>query len=205
MSKLIYRSLKDTITISALTILQLPMYLRHPTLALIDLSSFFHYFFNRKAYFPDNDQFAYGELSLHSLQKILSTLNSEKYTTFLDLGSGKGKCCFYAHMKGYTSRGVELNPAFTSFSSLMNKLFFRNRITFIKGDFLSLAQQKADIVLLSPLCMDEQDLKSFGKKLVTTSRVVIAVGCPLPDVPVSRTMPCLTSWGITACYIHSSQ
>ncbi len=200
---LILTAFRDTITQLSLTVLQLPIYIRHPSLIILDCLSFFHYFFHRSDYFKKHQELTYGELSYYSFRKLIRVISPKKNSHFVDFGSGKGKLCFYGTLLGLHCQGIEINEGFYRFSMSRLPWLFKNNISFKHEDFKDVSLENTDILLISPLCLSKDTLTNLSKKKMPSNLHILSIAEPYPGLSITKRMACITSWGITVCYYHS--
>lgn len=149
----------------------------------------------------------YGETPLPTLEKIVRAFEIHPKNKWLDLGSGRGRGCFWiSEIWGCQARGIEWVPQFASKASLIAKHLpscqseFQN-IHFEKGDF-----SWPDVVYLCGTCMSDEEIESLLIPMESLRRgtKVISITEPLkhPSYKLIRSIPVSFVWGETDAYLQ---
>lgn len=118
----------------------------------------------------------YGEMDYSGLDKILEFFSDRTFTSFLDIGSGRGKLCLY--MCGFDSIiksiGVELvqerhTDALVLKSKLNSYPNLISKLELINGDFmnfdLSVLKSTSPLIWISNLCFDSELTNRLFEKI----------------------------------------
>lgn len=192
-------------------------YLKDFRFALADLClSFLCLFFNpyrvsRKFLQKKGEEkvYVYGETPLQTLHKIVSELDLQKNDAFFELGSGRGKGCFWVcSFVGCKTVGIEWVPLFSFFSKGIAKLLFFKNLSFCTKNFHNTSFEKATALYLYSTSMEEKEiallLKKFEKELPFKAKVV-TISSPLPQnfsFKLKKMFPVQFIWGETTAYLH---
>lgn len=149
----------------------------------------------------------YGETPYRTFHKIASLCDLTSKDTWLELGSGRGKGCFWmAHFVGCKVIGIEKILPFSWISRLV-KAVTRTKVSFIQNDFLTFDFSKATCVYLYGTTMNDEMVKKIVDKMeqLPSSARVISVSAPLP---IRSYLQCIGSfplsfpWGETEGYFY---
>ena len=176
-------------------------YYRNVRFALVDLGfCFFAFFFNpyricRKF----TGTHSYGETPLTTFAEIAKAAGLTKEDVFVDLGSGRGKLCFWASLWiGCECRGIEQVPNLVRQSKWLTKAF-RVPVRFDQGKMETADLSHATVVYLYTIEWDETLLMQMqhGARLIT-------IGAPvdLEGFAVVKTVEARYPWGIADAYIQ---
>lgn len=124
----------------------------------------------------------YGETPITTLEKIINYLQLSSDDVFLELGSGRGKGCFWvSQIVGCTVIGVEKVPYFASTSDLLSRFFRTSNLKFITLDMEKADVSQATCIYLDTTGMSEGQLIKLGKQMenIQDGARVITVSNPL--------------------------
>ncbi len=165
---------------------------RRPRFAAVDLAlGFCSLFFNSYRICKTT----YGETPLRTFQQIALAADLSSEDHYLELGSGRGKTCFWAsHFIGCKVKGVESVPLFARLS----KALFQEAI-FVCESMFETDLSKADVVYYYHL---EGKLPRFetmrpGSRLVTISEPIDSQAFALV-----KSIDVEFPWGTTQAYIQ---
>lgn len=150
----------------------------------------------------------YGETPPASLHRIASFCEISSSDTWLELGSGRGKGCFWiANFIGCRTIGIEKVSLFYRLSNAIRWCMQIDRLSFVKADIAEADFSSATCVYLYSTCMSEADLEVLAQKMkaLPSGAKVVAVSAPLPEtphLPVSGSFPLSFPWGDTEGYLH---
>jgi SAM-dependent methyltransferase len=119
----------------------------------------------------------YGEMDYSGIDQIVSNFPNQPFTSFLDIGSGRGKLCLYIASEPSITKsvGIELvtprhDDALNLKRQLDNFNRFTNKVEFINQDFLTCdLSQFVDtnpLVWISNLCFDRELTNQVFNKLI---------------------------------------
>lgn len=175
------------------------LYYRHPTFAFLDL------FFGLLGLFSnpyrvcrkflqqkgEKNVHAYGETPYTTYAKMAQKCGIGPTDVWLELGSGRGKGCFWLHtFVGCRVIGIEQIPSFVKWSERIRRLFHMKGVRFEKKDINHVDLREATIVYLYGL---ERDIPK-GVKVITT-------GEPLEDSQIITCFWVRFPWGRTTAFL----
>lgn len=142
--------------------------------------------------------YAYGETPYATYERIALQCGIGPNDTWLELGSGRGKGCFWlSHFTGCKVIGIEWIGQFVFFAKLFQKLFIMNGIEFQRGDIqksdLDQATIKATVIYLYGLWPNLEIRK--GVKVITT-------GEPMEGFRVIKSFWVRFPWGRTTAFLQ---
>jgi len=153
----------------------------------IDLSLLILYFFSNpfkisKHYLMkigEKEIYAYGETPLTTMQKIAIKCQIKSSDTVFELGSGRGRCCFWLKsFIGCDVVGIEFVPDFVVRANKVKGWFNLQGIEFRKEDMLKSNFNGATILYLYGTCYDTVFIKQIieiiktlpkGTKIISVS------------------------------------
>lgn len=157
----------------------------------------------------------YGEMDYSGLDKIIEYLPNKTFTSFLDIGSGRGKLCLY--MCGFEniakSIGVELvherhadalelKSKLASYPNLVSKLELINA-NFMKVD-LSMLKSTTPLIWISNLCFDPELTNQIFEK-ISSSELTGIIACSKEYTGTSQQFVKLNTIPIKMSWTESSQ
>jgi hypothetical protein len=151
--------------------------------------------------------YVYGETPPSSLHRIASFCALTSGDSWLELGSGRGKGCFWvSQFIGCRTIGVEKVSLFFHVARAIGARFFP-RLTFVHADMADADFSEATFVYLYSTCMEENELRVLAEKMkgLPQGAKVVSVSAPLPEVPHLKrvgSFPLSFPWGETEGYLH---
>ena len=129
-------------------------------------------------------QTVYGETLLMTLELINAKLRINQYDLIMDLGSGRGRNCFFWH--AYTQAqvvGVELNPDFVNLANSIRDRFQLQRLEFVHDNIFDADLSQATILYFYGVAFSEQATLGLIEKFSQLSPgiVILSVGFSLND------------------------
>jgi len=176
-------------------------YYRNVRFALVDLGfCFFAFFFNpyricRKF----TGTHSYGETPITTFAELAKAVDLTKEDVFVDLGSGRGKLCFWASLWiGCESRGVEQVPGLVRQSKWLGWIF-GVPVCFDQGKIETANLSYATVVYLYTMEWDETLLLEMPQ-----GACLITVGSPveLEGFAVVKTVAAKYPWGVAEVFIQ---
>lgn len=153
--------------------------------------------------------YAYGETSLKTLHKIASFGELSAEDVFLDLGSGRGKGCFWvASFVGCKVIGVEWVPLFVRCSQALAKICRFRSVQFFCKSFYEIDFSEATFVYLYGTSMQDAEIEKLLIKMengLKAGAKVVTVSEPLPrgfSFKEKKRFPLEFPWGVTDAYLH---
>lgn len=172
--------------------------------ALIDLSlGFCSLFFNPYRICRKRGE-VYGETPLTTVHRIADICQLNHTDTWLELGSGRGKSCFWiAQFVGCRTLGVEKIPLFSHLARFLSVLF-QVSADFQKKDLFDVNVSSATCVYIYSTCLTDEQLFRLSQRLVFSlpqMARIVTISAPLPGWP-HRSFPVFFPWGQTTAYLH---
>jgi len=159
----------------------------------------------------------YGEMDYSGIDQIVKSFSNKTFTSFLDIGSGRGKLCLYiASIQSITkSVGIELvTPRHLDALKLKDKLddfsAITSKVKFINQDFLTCGLDEfartSPLVWISNLCFDLELTNRVINKLIEQmpSNTVIACSKEYTGDDTNR-LTKLDSLNVKMSWTESSQ
>ncbi len=156
----------------------------------------------------EKNLYVYGETPLKTLHRIADFCNLGASDTFLELGSGRGKGCFWiSSFVGCKTVGVEWIPLFSKVASFLAKMLRFDSLSFFCEDFQKSDFSKATFVYLYSTSMSDQEIEDSVKKMeerLPNRAKVLTVSEPLNHFRFKqiRSFPVSFPWGTTSAYLH---
>jgi hypothetical protein len=148
----------------------------------------------------------YGETPLETYRRIAAFCDIRPSDTWLELGSGRGRGCFWMGLFiGCRSVGIERVAPLVYFSKLLS--LAHSKVRFVRGDLKDADFSSASCVYLYSTCMSEKELQSVTKKMekLPKGAKVVTISSPLPTnekIALSGTFPVRFPWGDSMAYLH---
>lgn len=122
----------------------------------------------------------YGETEFSACEKILSEFNLSKDLSFADMGSGRGRLCFWLRLvRGQKSViGIERLSLFVERARSVQRWFNVSNVTFLNEDWEKASLEGIDIIYLYGSALDDDRILALatrlqalpkGTKIITTS------------------------------------
>lgn len=155
------------------------------------------------------DIHTYGETPLTTIDKIASEINIQKKDVVYELGSGRGRCCFWLHsFIGCKVVGVEYIPEFVERSKQIRKEWKLSQIEFRNDDMLKADLSDATVIYLYGTCYPDEFIKQLINKLkkLPSGTKIVTVSYPLTDYitdqsfKILKHFPAEFTWGTADVY-----
>lgn len=147
--------------------------------------------------------YSYGETPIATLHKMVDRCNLTRDDTFLELGSGRGKGCFWIScFVGCRVIGVEWIPLFVKLAKGLSKLFFLDA-SFEAEDFQITDLSKATCIYLYSTSMEDESLEQMADRLSAECQEgarIITISSYLParkNIVRKGFFPVRFPWGMT--------
>jgi|LakMenE18May11ns_1017448.scaffolds.fasta_scaffold9838330_2 SAM-dependent methyltransferase len=187
--------------------------------ARVDLSLLSKYFFKSpfsisKEFLIKKDAanpYAYGETPLTTLQKIADTCSITSHDIVFELGSGRGRGCFWLNsFIGCKVVGIEIIPEFVELAKQVKNKCSVNDVTFICGDILEADYSGATVLYLYGTCYEAPFIKRLISKILQLpiGTKVITVSYPLSDYAknglfeIVQCFPAQFTWGEADVFVQ---
>jgi len=141
---------------------------------------------------------SYGETPLSTFATLAKLANLQPQDRFMDLGSGRGKLCFWSALwLGCQAIGVEQVPSFVRQARWLAKIF-RVPVRFDLGRMEEMDLSSASVVYLYAMEWDETVLQRMAQ-----GARLISVGEPVDEgFEILHTVRAVYPWGETEVYIQ---
>lgn len=151
--------------------------------------------------------YAYGETPLTTLEKIVRAFGVSPENKWLDLGSGRGRSCFWiSEFWGCQTRGIEWIPQFASRACQIAKRIPSCRAKFQNDSIQNVDFSWPDVVYLCGTCMSEKEIESIliPMQSLKNGAKVITITEPLkhPSYWLIQSIPVSFIWGETEAYLQ---
>lgn len=149
---------------------------------------------------------AYGETPLRLFEKLASAAKLTHKDTFVELGSGRGKLCFWAALFiGCKVDGIEWVPSFVRLSTFISWLFSISARFHLQSIF-NVDLSKATAVYVYAIHLSEkymQELAIQCERMAKDSALII-IGEPIASklFTIEEVHKALFPWGETEAYIQ---
>jgi hypothetical protein len=194
-------------------------YLWHPKFFFIELTTFALYFFQspfrliRKfdENHPDQAIGPYGETDFRAFEKLLDGFSIPKTATLADLGSGRGRLCFWLSCVRGQSHvvGVEREIVMVERALSIRHRFNVKQLSFQFGDWEKVHLDEIDVFYLyGPAMSDERIVRAAAKlqKLPVGTKIITVsawLGEVMPDrFQLVKTLPIRFPWGKTEAFLQ---
>lgn len=147
--------------------------------------------------------FAYGETPLTEFEKLMKAAQLTAEDTYVELGSGRGKTCFWAALfVGCKVRGVEWIPRFVRIARRVARVL-RIQAEFSQGSILETSLMDAGVVYFYGIDRDVEPLIPLFEQMAPGARLVtISEPVPSGKFVVQRVVQMMFPWGTTEAFIH---
>ena len=202
----------------------LPIFFKHPYLIYIDFWLFIYYFFNFSqekhlvemkqacnkkgwSFNDDTSDFTYGETPYFTIRNILKSVSPTANDTFVDLGSGKGRCVLFAACYfGLEAVGVDMIPSFRILSSKVVNRLSLTSINLVESDFEAINFDNYSIIYICGTCFGKETWDIIHSKLgaVKTGTRVVSVTYSLQSSNLRMVSASVErfEWGLDKVYIY---
>jgi hypothetical protein len=159
----------------------------------------------------ESNLYAFGETPLTTMEKIAVECRIGKKDRFYELGSGRGRTCFWMHFfRGCSSVGIEYVPQFVKIAAKTCRLYQVEGVKFIYRDILDADLSQATAVYFYGTSSETSFILKLIEKLkaLPAGAKVITVSYPLtnysaePLFEVVKVFPCRFTWGKTEVYLQ---
>jgi len=151
--------------------------------------------------------YAYGETPLSTLEIIAKTCELKPEDTWMELGSGRGRGCFWiAHFIGCKTIGIEWIPSFIRLGSFLKSCFQMKNLSFHLQNMEEADFRSATVIYLYGTCLETESLDKILQKMeaLPTGARVISVSEPLANnhFVLQKEFDVQYPWGETKAYLH---
>ena len=132
----------------------------------------------------EEDVYAYGETPLATMDIIAQECRIQKEDTFFEIGSGRGRVCFWIHsFIGCRVVGIEFIPEFVSYANSIKKRLHLDGVEFRLQNMLEADYSGATVCYLYGSCLSDDSIESLIKKFASLppGTKIITVSYPLSD------------------------
>ncbi|MES2274076.1 MAG: class I SAM-dependent methyltransferase [Chlamydiota bacterium] len=151
--------------------------------------------------------YAYGETPFTTLELIVKAAEVHPDDIWLELGSGRGKGCFWVScFTGSSCVGIEWVPQFVRIAKFLKALFRVPRVSFqcISMDEADFTQPT--IVYLYGTCLEQSKIDALFEKMkhLKEGTKVITISYPLEGggFVLNKTFPVEYPWGSAEAYLQ---
>lgn len=132
------------------------------------------------------DVYAYGETPLTSMELIAKECGFTKKDCIFELGSGRGRTCFWLHsFIGCSVVGIEYVPEFVERANKIKGYLGIKNIDFRLEDMAKANLSGATACYLYGTCLDEETINTLARHFakLPAGTKIITVSYPLTDYP----------------------
>lgn len=155
--------------------------------------------------------YAYGETPLTTFDAIMRKVNLKKEDCLYELGSGRGRNCFWANVViGCKTVGIEFVPQFVEKANKVKEQFGLKDLEFRQEDMLQTQLKEATVVYLYGTCLGDDEITKLAENCakVPAGTKIITVSYPLEDYlkddlfEVMHRFPAEFTWGEADVYVQ---
>ncbi len=155
----------------------------------------------------ESDVYAYGETPYSTLEKIARHCEARPSDRWLELGSGRGKGCFWiAHFIGCETIGVEWIPSFIRTAHFLKNCFGTKNLSFQNQNIEEADFSKATIIYLYGTSFSNEMISRLVQKMEALPKGarVVSVSYPLEcgHLENAGSFQVLFPWGGTEAFLH---
>jgi hypothetical protein len=158
----------------------------------------------------EDDVHQYGETPVLVLLKIIKLADIKKSDKFLELGSGRGRSCFFLSEKVRCHVvGIEIVPTLYSLSYILKKFFGFERIDFYKEDMMISHLDGFNVIYLYGTGLSRPLIKSLTCKFSSLKKntKIITISYPLTYYDsdhfiLEKDVDVEFAWGKTKAYLN---
>lgn len=185
-----------------------------PRFACIDFTLLFSYFFKSpyaivRAFTQGLEP--YGETPLVVMQQIAKKAMITKNDTVFELGSGRGRTCFWLSvLVGCKTVGVEIVPVFVQKAEGIRRYYGLQNLEFRLQDMLETDLSEASVIYLFGTCLSDENINRFIDKLKSVKRGtrIVTISYALteyknvPYIQLKESFEVEFPWGKTQSFLH---
>lgn len=153
--------------------------------------------------------YAYGETPLTSLDRMVSRCQITSKDCFFELGCGPGRTCFWlSSFVKCQVVGIDYLPEFIEKANKVKKCIVEHKITFLEQDMLLADLNKATIIYLYGICLEEEVIYRLVEKFeqLPPTVKILTVSYPLSDYSshfhTVTTFPIRFPWGKASLFVN---
>ena len=150
----------------------------------------------------------YGETPLTTLKKIVHLCGIHPSDSIIELGSGRGRTCFFlSNIVGSKVKGIENVASFTKKANFIQKLTGIKNLSFSCEDFFEADFSGQSVVYLYAPQLEDEKLTTLATKLETLPKgaKVITISYSMHEYSHSfeavKRFSVSFPWGRTHCYL----
>ncbi len=157
------------------------------------------------------DVYQYGETPLTTFAEIAAKAGIAKHDTYLELGAGRGRTCFWASIfLGCSVKGMELIPAFVSKAEKIVRRYNLPNIQFAQENFLTASFSGASVIYLYGSTLPDEEIAILAQKCAAlpTGTKIITVSyslneyLPSNSFEIMHCFPAEYTWGSADVYVQ---
>ncbi len=157
------------------------------------------------------DVYLYGETPLTTFAEIAAKAGIAKHDVYLELGSGRGRTCFWANIfLGCSVKGIELIPAFVGKAEKIVKRCNLPNIEFTQEDFLKANLSGASVIYLYGSSLPDEEIAILAQKCATlpagTKIITVSYSLneylPSNSFEIMHCFPAEYTWGSADVYVQ---
>lgn len=160
------------------------------------------------------DPYLYGETPLTTLSKIVKECDLTSDDVFYELGSGRGRTCFWlVNFLKCSVVGIEQIELFIEKANQVKDKYKVQGIKFLQGNYLDFSYKEATVIYLYGTCLEEQSIQLLIKKFAKMPKgsKIITVSYPLSEYvdytqyglfDLTHTFEASYPWGTATLYLH---
>lgn len=159
----------------------------------------------------EKEVYTYGETDLTTLEKIAKTCQLSSTDTVYELGSGRGRGCFWLKaFIGCKVVGIEFIPEFVENAKLVKERFHVENVDFRLENMMETDFSDATVIYLYGTCLDTASINQLVKKFsaLPSGTKILTVSYPLTiytSEPIFEVMRCFQiefPWGTTDLFFQ---
>lgn len=194
-------------------------YFWHPKFFLVDMATLMLYFWKSPYRMvrlhdeanPENPLGPYGETDFYLFDMLLRKFDIEEEKTIAELGSGRGRLCFWLSMVRKQAKvyGVEQHPTMVERADRVRKKFGIENVHFIEAAWQHLSFSDVDVAYLYVPVESDEELFELGEKMrsLQSGTQIITIGWWFGEVMPDRfelenRMRVRFDWGTTEAYLQ---
>lgn len=153
----------------------------------------------------ESDVYTYGETPLSTMEKIARLCEISDRDVFFELGSGRGRACFWMHrFVGCRVVGIEYVPFFVRTAERIQRRFHLKGLDFRSEDLFEADLTGATVIYLYGTCFSDRQMERLiekfeklpgGTKIITVSDSLDDYK-PFAPFQVVKRFPAQFTWGM---------